>query len=386
MKILGHVKNGTQQITVRLFIGNFFAIIGFFFLPVNCSPRARVNPVKINEYGDVISKEKRAKDDTTVERVVIYPKLCAHSDKCIARSGILMTNPRAHSTVIICHGFMCDKYDAGLIRLLFPSEQFNTFVFDFRAHGDINQGQYCTLGKDEKYDVIAAARFLRGYPALKNKKLFGYGFSMGAVASIEAQAKDSNLFDAMILDCPFESSENLLKRSLDNIKISLFGHEFSLPGRSLLQRYAFHPYIQSLVKALLKAVAHFNSKSIDVRAYPITPVESVKKISVPCFYILCKNDEKVSIDAIKSLYFNTASPFKLLWITNGQRHFGSFFCDPERYRDLIQKFVASCMNDSKHEICRAEMMQDPEEDYCGVITTLDLVTTTVGSYKAAENR
>ncbi len=356
----------------------------FILCTINGGPRERITPIKINEYGDVISQEKQ-KDGSIVEHVMIYPKLCSHSEKIIARSGILITHPHSKANVIICHGFMCDKYDAGLLRLIFSPELFNTFVFDFRAHGDLNQGQSCTLGKDEKYDVMAAARFLRGYPAIKDKPLFAYGFSMGSVAAIEAQAKDGKLFDGMILDCPFESSENLLKRSLDSVKFSLFGYEFSLPGRCLLQRYAFHPYIQSLVKAVLKAVAHFDSKSIDVQAYPVMPVESVKKIVVPCFYILCKNDEKVSIDAIKSMYFNTASSYKLLWVTNGQRHFGSFFWNPERYRDLIQKFAFCCMNGGQKN-CRAEMMEDPEEDYCALVPSLDFITTTGCALKSARNR
>ena len=85
---------------------------------------------------------------------------------------------------------------------------------------------------------------------------------------------------------------------LDNIKFTLFGYEFSLPGRSILQRYAFHPYIQSMVKIVLKTIAQWDPKKIDITAYPISPLESVKKISVPVFYISCKHDEKVSVDAI----------------------------------------------------------------------------------------
>jgi len=385
-KIKRFVHNLAKIITVRSVLQLIIILLGTLCCVSNGTSRERIVPLKINEYGDIINKEARGQDGSTIEHVLIYPKLCSHSDKHIARHGILITNPHAQANVIICHGFMCDKYDAGLLRLIFPHDIFNCFVFDFRAHGALNQGQSCTLGRDEKYDVIAAARFLRGYPALKNKPLFAYGFSMGAVAAIEAQAKDGKLFDAMILDCPFESSENLLKRSLDSIKFSLFGYEFSLPGRCLLRRYAFHPYIQSLVKTVLKAVAHFDSKSIDVQACPVMPVESVKKIVVPCFYILCKNDEKVSIAAIKSMYFNTASSFKLLWVTNGQRHFGSFFWNPEHYRDLIQKFAFSCMNDSAQKICRTEMIQDPEEDYCGLITSLDLITTTGRAVKSAGNR
>jgi len=314
-----------------------------------------------NAYGDVVERDAEH-DGITVERVMIYPKLCSKSQKRLARSGILMRYPDAEATVLICHGFMCDKFDSGIFRTLFPRGKFNFLVFDFRAHGDLHDGQFCTLGKDEKYDVVAAARFIRQYDALKDKPLFVYGFSMGAVSAIEAQAKDGTLFDAMILDCPFDSAENVLKRSLDNVKFSLFGYEFSLPGRSLLQRYAFHPYVQSMIKILLRAVSRQEPKDIEVQAYPIKPVESVKKISVPCFYILCKRDDKVSVDAIQEIFASTASLYKALWITNGRGHFDSYFYNPEKYIELVQQFISACLDGTAQKTHKKTVMRDDEKE------------------------
>jgi uncharacterized protein len=320
-------------------------------------------PIAVNQYGDILEREQRTLDNLIIERVMLYPKLVAKSEKRIVRSGVLYRYDDAVATVLICHGFMCNKIDAGMLRTIFPRGKFNYLVFDFRAHGDLCEGQCCTLGKDEKYDVMAAARFLREHAALKDKPLFVYGFSMGAVAAIEAQAKDGKLFDAMILDCPFESAENLLRRSLDTIKCSFLGYEFSLPGRGLLQRYAFHPYVQSFLKILLKAVAHLDPKKIDLQAFPITPVESVKKITVPCFYILCKRDEKVSIDAMKSLFQNTASQYKLLWITDGRGHFDSYFFNPEKYSDLVRQFVVQFLTGVPKVCCRRDIMEDKDVEH-----------------------
>lgn len=322
---------------------------------------AGIMPIHINDYGDVVESFLPSRHGPTIEKIMLYPKQCAGSKKRIARSAMLTRYKDAQATVLICHGFMCDKFDAGILRSLFPRGKFNFMTFDFRAHGDCPEGQCCTLGYDEKYDVMAAARFLRAHDGLKGKPLIVYGFSMGAVASIEAQAKDNRLFDAMILDCPFESTENLLKRSLDSIKFNFFGYEFALPGRSFLQRYAFHPYVQSLVKIMLKTIAQWDSKKIDVRAYPLNPLLSVKKIDVPVFYILCKHDEKVSVDAIKSLFNSTSSTYKQLWITNGRRHFDSFFYNPEVYTDRVRQFVLQCLNGTSHKRQRNEIIQDIDD-------------------------
>lgn len=335
-----------------------YCAYGMIFI---CFSMYTAAPVHVNEYGDILEKFVPSSQGPTIEKVVLHSKVCSGSKKHIMRTGLLTRYKNAEATILICHGFMCDKFDSGLLRALFPRGKFNFMTFDFRAHGDCPEGQCCTLGRDEKYDVVAAARFLKGHKELAGKPVIVYGFSMGAVAAIEAQAKDNSLFDAMILDCPFESTENMLKRSLDNIKLTLFGYEFSLPGRSILQRYAFHPYVQSLVKIVLKTIAQWDTKNIDVTAYPISPAESVKKISVPVFYILCKHDEKVSVDAIKTLYAATASGYKQLWITNGRRHFDSYFYNPEQYTDRVRKFVLGHLKGATKKSLKDEIIQDSDE-------------------------
>ncbi|GEM_PF-1043527 len=318
-------------------------------------------PVHVNKYGDIVESYVTSNRGPIIEKVMLYPKLSSGTNKRIGRNAVLTRYKDAQATILICHGFMCDKIDSGLLRSLFPRGKFNFMTFDFRAHGDCSDGQCCTLGRDEKYDVIAAARFLKDHVALTGKPIIVYGFSMGAVAAIEAQAKDAGLFSAMILDCPFESTENVLKRSLDSIKFSLFGYEFALPGRGVLQRCVFHPYVQSLVKIILRTITQWAPKNIDVTAYPIKPVESVKKISVPVFYISCKHDEKVSVDAIKALFQCTSSVYKQLWITNGRRHFDSFFYNPEQYSDRVRQFVLNVIAGKTQGTTKCEVIQDNDE-------------------------
>lgn len=288
-------------------------------------------------YGDVISRNTNLIKNAVIENITLYPRKGFHSRERIARKALFILPKNAKGTVLVSHGFMCDKYDSGFLRSLFP--YYNCMTFDMRAHGEDTDGQICTLGRDEALDVTAAARFLRNHPNVKGKPLIVYGFSMGAVAAIEAQAKDSTLFDAMILDCPFDASESIVKTSLDHVKFSLFGYEFSIPGRSLLEKYVFHPYVQSLVKVILKTVARMNTRNINMFIYPIYPAESIKKISAPMLLIHCKNDEKVPVTSIKRIYKNAASTYKKLWITAGRRHYDSYFYNPEEYTRRVRKFA-----------------------------------------------
>lgn len=312
-------------------------------------------------YGDVIGRKSKTIKDATVEHVLIYPQEHEGSYRKITRKGILVHYPEAIGTVLFCHGFMCDKYDVGMMRRLFKRGKYNSMTFDFRAHGEDIEGQYCTFGRDEALDVIAAAKFLHNHPQLKNKDVYVYGFSMGAVAAIEAQSKDPSLFQAMILDCPFDSSENIIKKGLDNLKISLFGYEFEIPGRRFLQKYAFHPYVQSLVKTVLKTVSQMNTHNIQTNICPIHPAESIKRVTVPCYFIHCKHDEKVSILAIESVY-NNAAGWKRLWSTNGRWHYDSFFYNPEKYIENVRKFLNQVQSGELYMQLREKIIVDENDE------------------------
>ena len=70
---------------------------------------------QIGEFGSVLGQYEDAIDNATVERVVIYAKESETSDKRIPRAGVLVRYPNAIATVLMCHGFMCDKHDICLL-------------------------------------------------------------------------------------------------------------------------------------------------------------------------------------------------------------------------------------------------------------------------------
>jgi pimeloyl-ACP methyl ester carboxylesterase len=294
----------------------------------------------------------RADDAAIVEKVTINSKVSPDSKESIARRGILVRYPSARATIVICHGFMCDKFDVGFVRQLFPKGSFNFLSFDFRAHGEDTKGQCCTFGRDEALDVIAAANFVKTHPDLKKLPVMVYGFSMGAVASIEAQAKQPDLFKAMILDCPFDSSENVVKKALANLKFNILGYEFEMPGRQLMEKYVFHPYVQEFVKFVLKTVGHMDAKNIQTYIYRFSPAESIKKVEFPCLFIHCKEDKRVPVDAIRSIYNGAQGP-KRLWVTNGRGHYDSFFYNPEKYSRHITTFF--------NEVITGQLGNGPKE-------------------------
>ncbi len=309
-------------------------------------------------YGNAQRKALRFFNDATEESIVFYARESLTSPKKIARKGILIKRPKAKATVLICHGFMCDKYDINLLHIMF--QEYNSIAFDFRAHGEECEGQSCTLGRNESYDVAAIVQYIKSHPDLKKLPLIVYGFSMGAVAAIIAQAQN-DLFDGMILDCPYDSTDKLLNRSFDNLKITIFGYQLGFPGTSLLRLYAYNSYVQSLLKALLRSFSKFDSAYVNLCVAPTYPEEAIKYVKAPCFFIGCVNDDKAPEEAVLSVY-RGAQGFKRCWIDkDGRRHFDTLFRQTYSYIYKVNRFIKRVIDGSYKSRVREKISKDGVE-------------------------
>ncbi|HSW75847.1 MAG TPA: alpha/beta fold hydrolase, partial [Candidatus Saccharimonadales bacterium] len=178
-----------------------------------------------------------------VEKVTFPVKENDSSDKTFMRNGFLALRPNAVGTVIICHGYTHSKHEAFFFKTYFS--HFNVLAFDFRAHGELISDQESTIGRDEMHDVYGAVQFVKSHPLLKNKPIIGFGFSMGAAALLMSQGHYQNLFDALILDSPFESSTDCMDRCLDGLlSYTLFGRTYKLPGKGLIMKSLYTPSLQ----------------------------------------------------------------------------------------------------------------------------------------------
>jgi len=318
--------------------------------------------------GDTCGKLLDSRDDVVqgahLDKISLSSRESAQSPRTIERRAILLRYPGAEATIIVSHGFMCDKYDSFFLRNLFPSKKYNVLTFDYRAHGEKREGQQCTFGKDEVYDLIAAARFIKHYQETSGKPLYVYGFSMGAATSLLAQAQEPNLFSAMVLDCPYDSTESIVKKSIENLRFSVCGYDFCFPGNGILKKYAFHPYVQSLIKTLLKSMAQIDSSAINTCIHPVHPSEAAKNITIPCFFIHCKNDDRVSLDSVKRIY-NNYGGVKKLWITNGRRHYDSYFYNPEMYTKRVRKFLDLVGKEEVGKRYKKKIIEDKEDMILG---------------------
>jgi len=316
---------------------------------------------KLKIYHDYKFFQKQKK--YTEGHIIIPINFPSHFDKNeknkkITRNGLLYLNKDAKATILVCHGFMSSKEDVTFLRYIF--KDYNVLTFDFRAHGECTEHEFCTFGQEEKNDVIGAVEYIKKHPALKNKDIFVYGFSMGAVASILASYEKPNLFSGAIWDCPFDSTNGLINRALTKMKISLFGYNFTLPGSFLLKKYVYHPYIQHLLKFMLRSLAHMDATKINTVIKPVSPAEAIKNIKIPFLLISCHNDDKAPPVAVKNIYNNAKnSVFKRLWISSGRRHFDSFFSNPEKYIYKVRNFIKLIITKEYLNKKKEKIKEDP---------------------------
>lgn len=283
------------------------------------------------------------------EDIVFDSFVDATKKETLQRRGILVRRNHALGTVVICHGYLGCKKDSLALKHLFPL--YNVLVFDFRAHGDDRQGQVSTIGRDEAFDVMAAVQIVKNDPIMSKKPIIGFGFSMGAVSAIQAQSMDNTLFDAMILDCPYDSTDDAMSRGLEEkMQMTIFGKKFTIPGRQFLLDHMYDDSAQAVTSFLFKAITKLDSNAVETKFVQVRPIDSIKNITVPCFFIHCENDKKVPIHAVEQMYKNKPG-FKRLWITQGKWHFGSYHNNPELYWYKVNKFLTKL---HQHDISTRE--------------------------------
>lgn len=286
---------------------------------------------------DNLTAVKQQLQNMQFEEIVFDAFVDATKQKTLQRRGILVRRDNALGTVVICHGYLGCKRDSIALKHLFP--KYNVLAFDFRAHGEDRVGQVSTIGRDEAFDVMGAVNLVKSDPLMAGKPVIAYGYSMGAVSLIQAQSMDSSLFDAMIVDCPFASTDHAMSRGLEEkMKVTVFGKTFTIPGKQFLLKHMYDDSAQAITQFLFQAITKLDGRAVATKFVQVRPVDAIKKITIPCFIIHCVNDDKIPVCDIEEIY-NNKPGFKRLLITDGKWHFGSYHNNPELYWYKVNKFL-----------------------------------------------
>jgi pimeloyl-ACP methyl ester carboxylesterase len=218
---------------------------------------------------------------------------------------------RESRTLIICHGLGANRSNFLPHVQVGDALEANVLMFDFRGHGD-SDGHTVSVGYWEKFDVLAAVKYLREARPASARQVFALGISMGSAALIRAAAEVDPPLDGIIVDSSFPSAQELTNQVLGQY-----------PS-------AVRPFIAGPGVPL--ACLHAGCWLPDVR-----PIDDIARVRAPVLMIHDQGDNLMILENAQRL-FNQALEPKKLWVTRTGGHGGSFIGARKEYLQTVREF------------------------------------------------
>ncbi|MGI9146898.1 MAG: alpha/beta hydrolase [Chloroflexota bacterium] len=219
---------------------------------------------------------------------------------------------RPAPAVVLCHGIGTGRRECLPLALRFSAAGYNVLCFDFRAHG-MSDGQFSSVGLHETNDVIGAVRYLKGRPEVDPGRIGVVGFSMGAVATIQAAAQCTDIA-AVVADSAYASFLEAVRYSFHVV--------------SRLPHFPIAPLAMQWAKWI-----------VNVDPSHLRPVDVIGRIGPrPILLTHGTLDEIVPLRHAHTL-FKAAEEPKELWVVAGARHVEARDLDPDGYFERVESFL-----------------------------------------------
>ncbi len=222
---------------------------------------------------------------------------------------------RRRVTIILTHGLFRSRYEmlergVGLWR-----EGYGVLLYDLRRHGK-STGEFSSIGYDERRDVEAAYRFVRG--RVPDNRIVLMGVSMGAAATLLAASEDADeRLLAVVAEASFLSFTDTVR------------HHVGLAGVP-----AF-PFATLLIK--------FTSWRLNFAASDYDLARAVGNISRPILFIGGTKDVRMpNATVLEPLYAAAQSPRKQKFIVEGATHGHAYDQSPDAYVKAVTSFLDTC--------------------------------------------
>jgi pimeloyl-ACP methyl ester carboxylesterase len=276
--------------------------------------------------------------------------------------------------IILSHGYGGNRMVFGDDTLNFIRQaiekDYNVLTFDFRASGT-SEGEYSTIGYNEKYDLLGAIDFAKNNGA---KHIALLGFSMGGATSILAAAENPGIIDAVISDSSFHNLRSYLFTNLStwsNLPTFPFSF-FIVPLSSLLSRADVSEVNPAKVLPKIPAdkVMLIHSKS-DTR---VNYLESEKLLratdSSALYWLIIEDngpDHSQIIKKYPTEYTRRVFDFidQKILDTKGQRHLGIITDEEQERMDNStseESAATSLPPDTQGPESSADITQNPPQD------------------------
>lgn len=225
--------------------------------------------------------------------------------------GLWVPNGDSEKTVVFCHGISWNLMGAVKYTEIFWKLGFNLLIYDHRNHGK-SGGETTTYGLYEKYDLKAWLDWVEGKKG-KGTYIGTHGESMGAATVLQHLGIDSRV-KFSIADCPYSDLKAILKYT-----IQMEHHLKNIP--------------------ILWGTSLFTRLRAGLRLKDVSPIEAIKPVQTPIFWIHGTEDRKVPSQMSIDMFEAKKQGIKKLWLVDGARHASACVADREGYANAIKQFI-----------------------------------------------
>jgi len=295
--------NRIKRITARIIallclVGLGIGWYGFSHI----APYAIIKPYRVHE--DITPEDANLKG----ERFSFQTK-----DSLTLKGYWISATDSAKATIILLHGVgSCKEHFFGLAKQL-ANWGYNSVIFDGRAHGE-SQGQFCTYGYYEKYDVQQL--FWLAKQKYPNQKIGIWGNSLGGAIALQSLDLEQNLAFGII-----ESTFSSLSQVVFDYKKRLF-RGF---GIRFLSDYAL---------ARAGEIGNFDPNEVN-------PTQSATEIYQPVFMAHGKADRHIGIENGRKNFEALSSEEKQFVAIPKAGHIDLIKFGGDVYRQQIKDFLES---------------------------------------------
>jgi dipeptidyl aminopeptidase/acylaminoacyl peptidase len=193
---------------------------------------------------------------------------------------------------------------------------FATMMFDMPGSG-MRRGEAVTLGFRERWDLIAAARYLQSRSDVDPARIGVLGVSMGAATALLAAADEPSI-KAIVSDSAYADLTEMVKPGVKEF--------LGLPS------FPFAPII-----------ARYAEVMIGAKASDIVPKRAAAALgNRPVFVIHGIDDTLVSPDSAHKIFAELSGP-KELWMVPDCAHGQAPAVAPEEYKHRVNGFFSRCL-------------------------------------------
>jgi alpha-beta hydrolase superfamily lysophospholipase len=264
--------------------------------------------------------------------------------------GEFWAQPHPAPTMVICHGYRVDRARLRPVAALEYAQGYNTFLFDFRGHGE--SAQIATSGGNaEVHDLTAALEVAAEQPETLPGKLFIHGFSMGAAVALLTPPHPD--VAGIIADSPYARLDEILCR-LVTWQLTAKSATWTPPLRWLRAGFPAVAKATCATSDLVFRLRHHHAllarTDTKVRHWKRRGYRAMHERQAPhppILLIHALRDPFIPVDhALRIALAAQAGEVPLdLHFADCAVHCGAYGADPERYSAMVRRFVArACTN------------------------------------------